>query len=381
MDANKTTQSAGLKIRHAPLVPGFSIIELLIAVTIGLIILSGVINVVMGAKANKVQQDEVTFIQDNARFVVETLSNEIRMAGYMGCASPDVAMIANSIDNNYFGFIGTNGIEGFDGQAGVGGFPLPVRAQASVGPDAFVVRRGDSEEFAVESHVAASATIGLYKQHSFPPGTPLMIADANCAYVGLFQVSAPNANALPASKIVHNTGSGTNNCTKIIRGSFVCNASCTATSCGGYGTTTGGYGPGSKVMRFISRAYFIGPSNVLTGMPALKRQSLVMQATLTTLSEEIAQGVEDMQLLYGVDTNADGDVNQYRTAAQMDIDGNSVIDGTDWNKVVSVRIALVFRSQKPVSTANQTQVLNGVTYNDRYLRQAVNATVVIRNRL
>lgn len=360
---------------------GFSIVELLIAVTIGLIILSGVINVVIKSKSNKMQQDEIAFIQDNARFVVETLSSEIRMAGYMGCASPSTSLVANSINGNFFNFVGTGGIEGYDGQTSVAAFPDPLRTQASVGSDAFIVRRGDSDELSVASHVAASATISLYKQHSFPPGTPLMIADANCRYVGLFQVSSPNANALPASKIVHNTGAVTSNCTKIIRGSFVCSPSCTAVSCNGYGTTTGSYSPGSKVMRFISRAYFIGPSNVLADMPALKRQSLVMDGTLTTRSEEIAQGVEEMQLLYGVDTNADGDVNQYRTAAQMDVDGSGVIDGKDWDKVKSVRISLVFRSQNPVSPSNQTQVINGVTYNDRYLRQAVNSTVAIRNRL
>lgn len=360
---------------------GFSIVELLIAVTIGLIILSGVINVVVKSKTNKLQQDEIAFIQDNARFVVETLSSEIRMAGYMGCASPSSSLIANSIDGNFFNFVSTGGLEGYDGQTSVAGFPDPLRTQAKVGSDAFIVRRGDSDELSIESHVAASATIALYKQHNFPPGTPLMIADANCRYVGLFQVSAPNANALPASKIVHNTGSVTSNCTKIIRGSFVCAPSCTAVSCNGYGTTTGSYSPGSKVMRFISRAYFIGPSTVIADTPALKRQSLVMDTTLTTRSEEIAQGVEDMQLLYGVDTNADGDVNQYRTAAQMDVDSSGAIDGKDWDKVKSVRIALVFRSQNPVSPSNQTQVINGVTYNDRYLRQAVTSTVVIRNRM
>ena len=78
---------------------GFSIVELLIAVTIGLIILSGVINVVVKSKTNKLQQDEIAFIQDNARFVVETLTSEIRMAGYMGCASPSTSMIANSTNS------------------------------------------------------------------------------------------------------------------------------------------------------------------------------------------------------------------------------------------------------------------------------------------
>lgn len=380
MDAqlnNSSLNSRSIAIRSTH---GFSIVELLIAVTIGLIILSGVLNVVLGSKTNKAQQDEITFIQDNARFVVELLSNEIRMAGYMGCASSGTAQMANSINDGHFGFLSMHGLEGYDGDASLGSFPAPMQTLATVGTDALIVRRGDADELSVESHNAASATIALYEQHSFVPGTPLMIADANCRYVGLFQVSSPNANSLPAQKIVHNTGAVTSNCTKIIRGNFVCNASCGPVSCSGFGTATGTYGPGSKVMRFISRAYFIGQSNVMTGMPALKRQSLVMETALTTRAEEIAQGVENMQLLYGVDSNADGDVNQYRTAAQMDVDGNSTIDANDWDKVKSVRIALVFRSQNPVLPSNQTQVLNGVTYNDRYLRQAVNSTVVIRNK-
>jgi type IV pilus assembly protein PilW len=364
---------------------GFSIIELLIAVTIGLIILSGVINVVLSAKNNKLEQEEISFIQDNARFVVETLSAEIRMAGYMGCSSPQSSYVANSIDGSFSGFVSTEGIEGFDGATSVAAFPLPLRTQATIGPDAFIVRRGDnSNELAVKSHVHTSATIDLYKQHNFKPGTPLMISDASCRYVGLFQVSGPAAASLPAGKIVHNTGSGTNNCTKVIKastGSFVCDPSCTATKCGGADATkTPGYTSGSKIMSFISRAYFVGPSSVYAGMPALKRQSLIMSGTLTTQSEEIAHGIEDMQLLYGVDTNADGDVNQYRTAAQMDVDANGVINNVDWQKVNSVRMALIFRSQAPVFSSNQTRVLNGITYNDRYLRQAVNTTVVIRNR-
>lgn len=359
---------------------GFSMVELLIAVTIGLVVLSGVLNVVLGSRANKTQQDEITFIQDNARFVVELLSNEIRMAGYMGCASSGTAQMANSIDDGHFGFLSMHGLEGFDGDTSLGSFPAPMQTLATVGNDALIIRRGDADEFSVESHNAASATIALYEQHNFIPGTPLMIADANCRYVGLFQVSGPNESSLPAQKIVHNTGSVTSNCTKIIRGSFVCNPSCGPVSCSGFGTATGSYGPGSKLMRFISRAYFIGESNVMSGMPALKRQSLLMETALTTRSEEIAQGVENMQLLYGVDSNADGDVNQYRTAAQMDVDNNGVIDANDWDKVKSVRMSLVFRSQNPVLPSDQTQVLNGVTYKDRYLRQAVNSTVVVRNK-
>ena len=37
----------------------------------------------------------------------------------------------------------------------------------------------------------------------------------------------------------------------------------------------------------------------------------------TASAEEIAEGVEDMQILYGVDTNGDGLANQYVTANKV----------------------------------------------------------------
>jgi type IV pilus assembly protein PilW len=360
---------------------GFSIIELMVSVVVGLIILAGVVQVVIGAKDRRLEQEEVAFIQDNARFAVETLSADIRMAGHLVCAGMDSAQVANSINGSFNGFVGLGAVEGYDGSATVSGFPSPINARAKLGTDAFIVRRGDTDsELTVKSHNAASATIDLYGMHKFVPGTPLMIVDANCRYVGLFQVSGPAAASLPAGKIVHNTGSGTNNCTKIIRGKFVCAPSCTAVSCGGFGTTTGAYSSGSKVMGFSARAYFIAESVLYPGMPALMRQTLSGGAPSNTKSEELAQGVEDMEILYGVDTDADGEVNQYRTALQMDVDGSGAITSSDWDKVMSVRLSLVFRSQNPVHRSNQTQTLNGVTYNDRYMRQTVNSTVQIRNR-
>ncbi len=246
---------------------GISIVELLISLAIGMAVIAGSIQVVASSKRNFMDQDEVTFIQTNARYALDLLAKDIRMAGYTGCATQTSMQVANSIEDDANGYISMHGLRGFEGAADTDDFPVDVKGIAYTGTDAILVRRAsDSGELDVKRHNATAASIGLWQDHSFEKGTTLVIADASCRNVGLFQVSGPNG--LPSQNIVHNTGSGTNNCTKIIKGDFVCKPSCTPTECNGYDKATGEYGPGSKVMAFISRTYFIGESDVMPGMPA-----------------------------------------------------------------------------------------------------------------
>lgn len=100
----------------------------------------------------------------------------------------------------------------------------------------------------------------------------------------------------------------------------------------------------------------------------------------TLVTQAIVQGVDNMQLLYGEDTNAaDGVTNatKYVTA------GNVV----NWNNVVSARLGILVNSQSIIATTNddvaytllgQTQI---AAANDRLRRRAYSSTVVIRNRM
>ncbi len=355
---------------------GLSIVELMVSLVISMAVVAGSIQVVTSSKRSFIDQDEVTFIQTNARYAIDLLARDVRMAGFMGCASPSSVMIANSIDDNAGGFIGTQGIEGFEGEADTNDFPAFYQGAATVGTDSVIVRRAsDDNALDVKTHNANSATVHLWGNHSFDKGTSLIIADASCRNIGLFQVSGPNG--LPAGHLVHNTGSGTDNCTKIIKGDFVCEPGCTATKCAGATTAAGSYGPGSKIMAFVAHAYFIAESDLIPGMPALKRRAL---NTSGTDIEELAIGVEDLELLYGVDSDGDGSVDQYRKADQMDVDNSGTINSDDWDQALAVKISLVFRSQKEVLPAAEAKNLAGTVYNDRYIRQVVNSTVRIRNR-
>lgn len=358
---------------------GLSVVELLVSLAIGMAVIAGSIQVVVSSKRSFMDQDEVTFIQTNARFALDLISKDIRMAGYLGCATQNSVQTANSIADDAGGYISLHGLRGFEGSTTTSSFLADFQAKATVGTDAVLIRRAaDSGEMDVGKHVAAAATIHLWDTHNYKEGSTLMIADASCRNVGIFQVSGPNG--LPANHINHNVGSGTKNCTKIVKGNFVCSASCKAVSCGGYGTATGSYGPGSKVMEFVSNAYYIGESSVMPGMPALRRQVFNADGAPSTSSEEIALGVEDMEILYGVDSNGDGDVDQSRQADQMDLDGNGTVTDEEWDQVLNVKISLVFRSQAPVLANAEKRTLAGKDYEDRFMRQAVNSTIRIRNR-
>ena len=87
-------------------------------------------------------------------------------------------------------------------------------------------------------------------------------------------------------------------------------------------------------------------------------------------SQAIARGVETFQVLYGVDTDLDGLPNQYLTATAIDTlsdafvqsqldHTNSVSEGganSDWNKVVSVKFALLLRGSHRLSDGDSMGV-------------------------
>lgn len=98
----------------------------------------------------------------------------------------------------------------------------------------------------------------------------------------------------------------------------------------------------------------------------------------------LVEGITNMQIEYGVDTDADGIANTYADSAVVN---NGVITaGTpDWDSVVSVRIAVLAEGEP--NTLDQAQ---SITYNllgvpfipvaDRTPRRVFTTTIPLRNR-
>ena len=74
---------------------GFSLVELMVAMTIGLVLTLVVAQLFLGSRQTQATQDDLARIQEGARFAVELLAKELRMAGYKSFDSTGVFDAAN----------------------------------------------------------------------------------------------------------------------------------------------------------------------------------------------------------------------------------------------------------------------------------------------
>lgn len=97
-----------------------------------------------------------------------------------------------------------------------------------------------------------------------------------------------------------------------------------------------------------------------------------------TTWQELVPDIDNMQALYGVDTDADGAANIYRRI-------NDVIAADQLNQVVSVRLWLLVRSPTAsnltVSVNSYTLAGVGYSYTDRFVRRVLYTTINLRNRV
>jgi len=95
--------------------------------------------------------------------------------------------------------------------------------------------------------------------------------------------------------------------------------------------------------------------------------------------QQIIDGVQNMQVLYGVDSDLD-------RVADMYIPADTVTTNGDWPQVVGVRIALLLSSVDPATNAPDTTVYNLLgtnlgPFNDSLRRNVFTTTVAFRNQL
>ena len=215
-------------------------------------------------------------------------------------------------------------------------------------------------------------------------GDLALVVSEDCKDVGLMQMTGPSSGGTNV-EFVHNTGSKTapGNCTTVRWTESI--------TCDDDYPTPGGlaYGPGSFLMQFNAIAYYIGTS-VPRMTPSRHFIASGMRGKtddeVTVVTDEIAVGVEDMQLLYGVDTESDSLANVYVRADDIDSDAG------EWRQVVSVRVTLLMRgfgdtregegevtNSSAYPYAGEDDTYEGQAITIRVLRQQVSKTVRIRN--
>lgn len=332
---------------------GLSLVELMVAMTIGLIVMAAVGQIYLASSRTYRTQANLSRIQESARYAMETLSYDIRMAGQVGC-SYDASESVNVLNDTSFGDLLAQPVLGIDSG---GTIPSPFTAAPTAG-DAVRIFRVDENEVVAQSHDDATATFTFSATTPFSKGDILVATDCDTAAV--FQVSDPTA-ASTTVEHMNGTGTPTGNCVANLGKKTVVTGACNT-------ATVKAFPAGSRVSKVLGTLYYIATNPA--GEPALYRQRLDKGAPVT---EELVEGVEDLQIQYGVDTNADKSVDSTATTAG---------GVANWDQIQTVQISLLLRSDNNALDQSQTHVFNGTTYgaSDRRIRKVFNSTIAVRSR-
>ena len=345
---------------------GFSLVEFMIAITIGLFLVGGLVYLIAETSRSRAEMERSSRQIENGRYALDRLAEDLRHAGFYGdfvdvtsLTMPGTTLAAGPCETSVANL--PNGmalaIQGYETGAGpsvpsdLATCPL-VAADLQPNTDILVVRRAST------STIAKAAT------------------DANTAYI----------QSLPGSYTL-NTGPAANFSKKIlssdstietqdalvrryiVRIYFVsrCNVPASGTVCVGDGTDDGGNPiPTLKMLELTSGA----------GAPAFQKLA-------------IAEGIEHLELDFGID-NTPATVNP-----ATGLIGDGVADSlsmcsptcsvADWSNVVTVRVNLVARNaeRSPSYADDKTYSLGLKGYttatDDAFRRHAYTSLVRLNN--
>lgn len=346
---------------------GFSLVELMVAMTLSLILLGGVMAIFASSKKTYETTDRLSRIQESGRFALDSIVRDLRAAGYLGCMQR--ATFKSTLNNaNTLLWNFQFPVQGFDAQGGtwVPALDTLVAAGATALVDAgdALVIRGPRTEFEPLRIVASMAdttndvTIEDLDPALVEAGDIVQASD--CGGRAVFQVSGNAAGVLTHAVSAANAdrAAAPGNSTTDLEYAFTA------------GTVDGKRGSG-ELVPLRSVVYYLRPSTADATVPALWRR-----IGGAGVAEEVVEGVENMQFEFGEDTNGDSVVaaTEYKRADE----------GVNWSQVISVRIALLVRSLSAYGTDRDHGTYNVLGKavadpDDRHLRQVFSTTITIRN--
>jgi type IV pilus assembly protein PilW len=344
---------------------GFNLVELMVAMTIGLIILAAVSTLFVSSRTTYRAQDSMARLQENARFAMHFLTKDLRLAGYYGCMDEITPQAINVTVNNptSFSYNAQTPIEGLDGAAGTpswypSGAAAALPVSAAAGSDAVALRFADPNMTVdiADEMPNTSAEIKVSSVSAFSQGDVIMISDCSSAdvmQVTQVQTASTHLQHAPGGADPAKQPPWPGNATQKLQKA--------------YGP------PGAQIMHFVTRRYYVATG--ASGNPALFRDQNGGPG------QELVEGVEMIKILYGRDTNSDRVPDRYVKAGSTDLDA-----AEEWSSVVSVRVGVLLRTLEiNTDTDSQSYDIDGDGTNDytapgdRYSRRFFTSTVLLRN--
>ena len=327
---------------------GLSLIELMISITLGLILMAGVVQMFVSSKTVFTTQQSMSRIQETGRLAIEFLSRDIRMAGFYGCFRPSPTEEARRLQNSslvidsLYGNFG-EAIRGYASKSSLSSTEAAYLTSATLAADTNVlVLRAAAPSPRIINKVNTATTLQVYSTQAavndcvdgLCKGDAAVVSD--CFRARVFKVEKLEATS-PNLTIGHSD-------------SWAIDTDPTVSYASG------------EVLPMNTTTYFIAAG--VSGAPSLWQKINKKDAV------EILEGVEKIIYKFSTEKNA-----TYQEASAI----------SNWAEVNSVRIFVVARSiENNAVPEPQPYVIDGVKTTpvapDKYMRQVFTATVGLRSR-
>lgn len=338
---------------------GFTLIELMVAMLLGLIVIAGVVSVFLANQQTYRTNEALGDVEDGSRIAFEMLARDIRDAGLTGCDTSN-GRLSNVLSNGPNANGGTatdwyadwrNALHGYDNAGSIAdpaltalptsGATSPVVGNGSVQ----VISTGSLDVTIVTDPSPSAANFKINAATTqLSKGDVIMVCDFD--HATLMQITDYTP---PSVTVVHNSGTGSpGNCSKGL----------------GYPTVCGGnanganytFPPNSRVSKLTAADWYIGNNPV--GGTSLYRLAVVSSSSagLTPTPEEMVRNVAAMQIAYLQPPNT-----TFGTATSV---------GSNWTAVDAAQITLTLQSTNQRAGVNAKPITRSFT-----------STTTVRNRV
>ena len=299
---------------------GMTLVEWMVSITIGLILLAGLTGLIARQSSAQSELEKSSRQIENGRYAMQLLNEDVQMAGYYGefsnvgslavpSALPDPCVVTVSAIEAAMVFP----VQGYDAPTGALSTCIAA-ADHVVGTDILVVRRVEPATVTVAA--AASAAGGqVYLQSGLTASglefTKKMGTGADAAGTSVFTLFKKDRATL------------------------------------------------ADLRRFLVHIYFVSPCSVPVGsscsgaadggkpIPTLKVLELSSSGAMTTTP--LVEGIDNMQIDYGLDSNGDGaPEGAYVTSPAL----------ADWPNVMALQVHLLARNNESTAGFTDTKVYN-----------------------
>ncbi len=322
---------------------GLGLVELMIAMTLGVILIAGVLEIFASNKKAFEITSDLGILQENGRIGSATIAQSVRMAGHWGGVAPaQVKVTPGTVGTGCdvgWALAAEQAIRGFEGAgslAAINGLPNNCfdSGDYRAGTDLLVLRYADAQALYEDS----ALTAGTHAKHFF---SRVAIGQQAALFQGRDSASA--IGSIASGRGVYNFG-------------------------------------------YRAELYFIRPCSIKVGTSCTDGIPTLTRLTLSGnrfVQQALIEGVEQLQFEYGVDEDGNRTVDRYQNAGEV----------ADWSQVLSVKMSLLTRSASIDVSLDETgkeyllvgdmaQAGSGyvVPSNDRqYRRKVVTREIHLRN--